>query len=81
MGTVIGENSTEYDLECNHCKLKKLTNVRSKVHEEQIKLTPSTVFTIDEATSYIREDELVEVAPKYIRLCKEILDTQMRKNY
>jgi GTP-binding protein len=78
-GMVIGENEGEHDIECNPCKLKRLTNVRAKNHEEQIRLSPAQIFTIDEATAYIRDDELVEVTPKSIRLRKEVLDTNIRR--
>ena len=37
-GMVIGEHTKEEDIELNPTKEKKLTNVRSTGHEEQIKL-------------------------------------------
>ena len=76
---VIGEHVLETDMEMNPTKLKKLTNIRTAGHEEQIKLSSPRVFTLEEAVSYIRDDELVEVTPKYIRIRKSILDTDERK--
>ena len=76
---VIGEHVLETDMEMNPCKSKRVTNVRSAGHEEAIKLTPPRIFTLEEAVSYIREDELVEVTPKWIRIRKEILDQGERR--
>lgn len=42
-------------------------------------LQPPKVFTIEEAISYIRDDELVEVTPKEIRIRKKELDPNVRK--
>eukprot|EP00347_Sterkiella_histriomuscorum_P012488 403368384 len=79
-GMVIGEYVLEdSDMEMNPTKLKKLTNIRTVGSEEQIKLQPPRLFTLEEAVTYIREDELVEVTPKWIRIRKRILDAQERK--
>jgi GTP-binding protein len=61
-------------MEMNPCKEKHLTNIRSKGSEEQIKLVPPKIFGLEEAITYIRDDELVEVTPKWIRIRKRILD-------
>jgi GTP-binding protein len=61
-------------MEMNPCKVKHLTNVRTKGHEEQIKLIPPRIFCLEDAITYIRDDELVEVTPKWIRIRKRILD-------
>jgi len=34
---------------------------------------------LEEAVTYIREDELVEVTPKWIRIRKRILDADARR--
>lgn len=74
-GMVIGEYVLEdTDMEMNPCKAKKLTNIRTVNSEEQIKLAPARIFSLEEAVSYIRDDELVEVTPKWIRIRKRILD-------
>ncbi len=78
-GMVIGEYVLEDDMEMNPTKSKKLTNVRSVGHEEQIKLTTPRIFSLEEAITYIREDELVEVTPKWIRIRKRILDQNERR--
>ena len=76
---VIGEHVLDTDMEMNPCKLKKLTNVRSVGHEDAIKLSPPRLFSLEEAVTYIREDELVEVTPKWIRIRKRILDQNERR--
>ncbi|MCL6562325.1 MAG: translational GTPase TypA [Firmicutes bacterium] len=78
-GMVVGENSRPTDLELNVCKRKHVTNIRSSTAEEGIRLTPPRLLTLDEALEYVKEDELVEITPKSIRLRKAILDPIRRK--
>jgi GTP-binding protein len=78
MGHVIGEHVLETDMEMNPCKTKHLTNVRTKGHEEAINLTTPRNLSLEEAITYIRDDELVEVTPKWIRIRKRILDQGAR---
>lgn len=73
-GMVIGEYVLEDDMEMNPTKTKKLTNIRAVGHDEQIKLHPHRQFNLEEAVTYIRDDELVEVTPKWIRIRKRVLD-------
>jgi GTP-binding protein len=79
MGMVIGEYVLDDDMEMNPCKAKQLSNVRSKGSEEQIKLVPPKIFSLEEAITYIRDDELVEVTPRWIRIRKRILDQGERR--
>jgi GTP-binding protein len=79
MGMVIGEYVLEDDMEMNPCKEKHLTNIRSKGSEEQIKLVPPKIFGLEEAITYIRDDELVEVTPKWVRIRKRVLDQSERR--
>jgi GTP-binding protein len=80
VGMVVGENSRENDLNVNVCKNKKLTNVRSSGADDALNLTPLHKLTLEEALEYIREDELVEITPKSIRLRKKVLEPGMRKS-
>lgn len=73
-GMVIGEHVLESDMEMNPCKPKKATNIRAAGTDEAIRLVPAKLLTLEEAVSYIREDEVVEVTPKWIRMRKRILD-------
>ena len=78
-GMVIGEHTRDNDLEVNPLKGKKLTNVRASGSDEAVRLTPHIKFSLEEAISYINNDELVEVTPTSIRLRKRFLDTHERK--
>eukprot|EP00461_Guttulinopsis_vulgaris_P002722 UN02723 len=78
-GMVIGENSRSEDIEINCVKTKQLTNVRSVMKEDKTKLTPPKLMTLEEAISYVRDDEIIEVTPKAVRLRKKHLDPQARK--
>ncbi|MFV9875984.1 MAG: translational GTPase TypA [Rickettsiales endosymbiont of Dermacentor nuttalli] len=78
-GMIIGEHNRDNDLEVNPIKGKQLTNIRAAGSDENIKLTPHKVFTLEETLSYIKDDELVEVTPENIRLRKKILDPNERK--
>ncbi|CAG9321073.1 unnamed protein product [Blepharisma stoltei] len=78
-GMIIGETTVEDEIVLNPNKEKRLTNVRSAMRDENIKLSPVKTFTVEEAFAYINEDELVEITPKSIRLRKKILDQESRK--
>jgi len=78
MGHVIGEHVLETDMEMNAVKAKELTNIRVKGSEDKINLTTPRKLGLEEAIGIIRDDELVEVTPKWIRLRKRILDSGAR---
>ncbi|MCX7352235.1 MAG: translational GTPase TypA [Proteobacteria bacterium] len=80
-GMIIGENNRENDLEINPLRAKQLTNVRASGKDEAIRLTPPKVMTLEQAITYIEEDERVEVTPKSIRIRKAILDPNERKKF
>jgi len=77
-GMVVGEAAKDRDVDVNVCKLKKLTNVRSKGEETTDALTPPRELTLELALEYIGEDELLEVTPKSLRIRKRIADPKMR---
>lgn len=77
-GMIIGENARPEDMEVNVCKTKHLTNTRASGSDDALRLTPPTVFSLEQAIEYIGEDELVEITPKNIRLRKKILDPTAR---
>jgi len=78
-GMIIGENPRGEDMDVNPLKEKKLSNVRSSGKDEAIRLTPPKRMTLEQAISWIEEDELVEVTPKAIRIRKRYLDPNERK--
>ena len=77
-GMIVGENSRDNDLDVNITKEKKLTNMRSSTAEESIKLTPPRSMNLEQCLEWIREDELLEVTPKSLRLRKRALGGRRR---
>ncbi len=80
-GMIVGENSKENDLVVNVTKGKQLTNVRAAGKDESIILIPHKVFTLEQAISYIEDDEFIEITPKHIRLRKKYLSETDRKRF
>jgi GTP-binding protein len=80
-GMIVGQNSRENDLIVNPCKLKKLSNMRSKGSDDAPILTPPRLMNLERAIEYIAPDELVEVTPNSIRLRKKILNHLIRKRF
>lgn len=78
-GMIIGENAKNDDLDVNPLKAKQLTNIRAAGKDEAVRLTPPRRLSLEQAISYIDEDELVEVTPKSIRLRKKALEPHLRK--
>ncbi len=77
-GMIVGENPKNDDIALNPCKTKQLTAIRSAGADEKLLLTPPVVFSLEEAIEFIKDDELIEVTPKTIRLRKKILNTELR---
>ena len=78
-GQVVGEHVHDNDIVINVCKAKQLTNVRASGTDEKARIIPATIFSLEEALEYIKEDEYVEVTPKSMRMRKIILDHLERK--
>jgi GTP-binding protein len=62
----------------NPCKEKKLSNMRAAGKDDNIILSPFKPITLEQAISFIREDELVEVTPLSIRMRKSVLSAHKR---
>ncbi len=78
-GMVIGEHNKSNDLVVNPLKGKQLTNVRASGKDDAIRLSPPRRMSLEQALTYIEDDELVEVTPNSIRLRKRYLDPNVRK--
>ena len=78
-GMIVGQSPKAEDIEINVCKTKKLTNTRSSSADEALKLTPPKIMSLEQALDFIDTDELLEVTPESLRICKKILDPTMRK--
>ena len=77
-GMIVGENARDNDLDVNITKEKKLTNMRASTADEAAKLTPPHVMNLEQCLEWIREDELLEVTPKSLRLRKRALAGRRR---
>jgi GTP-binding protein len=79
-GMVIGENAKSRDEFVNVCRTRQLTNFRAKNDGLQDQLEVPLKFALEDALDYIRDDELVEITPKSVRIRKKYLtDNDRRK--
>ncbi|OGR12531.1 MAG: hypothetical protein A2097_15170 [Desulfobacula sp. GWF2_41_7] len=76
---IIGEHNRHQDIDVNACKEKKLTNMRASGKDEHVICSPVKAMTLEKAIHFIRDDEMVEVTPKSIRLRKTILNASQRQ--
>jgi GTP-binding protein len=77
-GQIVGENSRDNDLDINITKEKKLTNMRASTADEGIRLTPPRIMNLEQCLEWIREDELLEVTPRSLRLRKRLMGGRRR---
>jgi GTP-binding protein len=77
-GQVVGEHTRDNDLDVNITKEKKLTNMRASSADESVRLTPPRIMSLEQNLEWIREDELLEVTPKSMRLRKRHLGGRRR---
>ena len=72
-GQVVGENSRSDDMVVNITKAKHATNMRSSTEDATVLITPARQFMLEQALSFIGEDELLEVTPDALRFRKRML--------
>ena len=77
-GMMVGEHNRGEDIDVNPCKEKKLSNMRAAGKDENVILSPIKPITLEQAISFIRDDELVEVTPLAVRMRKVVLSAQKR---
>ena len=78
-GQVVGEHAKEGDLIVNVTRAKKMSNVRASGTDDKAQLTPPIKFSLEEALEYIKEDEYMEITPKFMRIRKIMLTESERK--
>lgn len=78
-GMIVGACSRDEDMIVNATKTKAATNIRSATAEQTIALDPYKEFSLEQALSWLRDDELLEVTPKQLRFRKKILDHSERR--
>ena len=77
-GMVCGESARSEDMVINVCRKKQLTNTRASGSDEALRLTPPAVLSLEQCMEFIRDDELLEVTPKSLRLRKRELNKEQR---
>lgn len=75
-GQVIGMNSRGDDIKINVCKEKQQTNHRSSGEGTSEHFNTPEIMSLENAIEYIDDTELVEVAPKNIRIRKIDLNSK-----
>ncbi|MBE6787374.1 MAG: translational GTPase TypA [Ruminococcaceae bacterium] len=80
-GMIVGENPKSEDIVCNVCKKKQLTNTRASGSDDALRLVPHSVLSLEQSLEFIKNDELVEITPNFIRLRKRILQKEERMKY
>ena len=78
-GMIVGENNKDSDLALNVCREKKLSNMRAAGRDDNVKLPPPLVMSLEECLEYVEDDELLEVTPTQLRLRKRFLTELERK--
>ncbi len=73
-GQVVGQNNRSGDLRINVCKMKQLSNMRSKGDGSAEHFNAPKIMELEDALEYIGDDELVEITPKNVRIRKMILN-------
>ena len=80
-GMIVGENARNDDITVNVCKKKHLTNTRASGSDDALRLTPPIAMTLEKCLEFIKDDELLEVTPKSLRLRKMIINKGERERY
>jgi len=77
-GMVIGESPKTDDIVVNICKTKHLTNTRASGSDDALRLTTPKRMSLEGSIEFIKDDELLEITPKSIRIRKKILSNDLR---
>ncbi len=77
-GMIVGECAKNEDIVCNVCKKKQLTNTRAAGSDDALRLIPPSNLSLEQCMEFIKDDELLEVTPKSLRLRKMILSKELR---
>ena len=78
-GMIVGQNNREHDLEVNLCRQKKLTNMRAAGRDDNTKIAPAKIMSLEEQLEFIETDERLEITPESLRPRKTLLDPNARK--
>ncbi len=78
-GMIVGACSRDEDMIVNATKEKAANNIRSANSEATSVLDSHKEFSLEQALSWLRDDELLEVTPKQLRFRKKVLDHSERR--
>ncbi|MCL2617173.1 MAG: translational GTPase TypA, partial [Defluviitaleaceae bacterium] len=54
-GMVVGRNARSFDMEVNICKQKKLTNMRASGSDDNLRLVPAEIMSLEQCLEFIAE--------------------------
>ena len=77
-GMIVGECAKNEDVVCNVCRKKQLTNTRAAGSDDALRLVPPTALSLEQCMEFIKDDELLEITPKSLRLRKKVLSKEQR---
>ena len=75
---VIGEHNKQPDCHVNPVKIKHLTNVRTALKDDTVRVNPPKTMTLEQMLAFIQEDEILEVTPKGLRIRKKQQENNKR---
>ncbi len=78
-GMIVGACSRDEDMVVNATKEKAANNIRSASAEATTVLDSHKEFSLEQALSWLRDDELLECTPKQLRFRKKVLDHSERR--
>ncbi len=78
-GMIVGIHQRSNDLIVNPTKAKQLTNIRAAGSDENLVLTPSLRYSLEQSLEFLDDDELLEITPSSLRLRKKLLKESDRK--
>merc|ERR1719171_1127529 len=65
---IIGISARPQDVKVNVCKTKTLDNMRSAGKDDNSKIVPPQLMTLEESIEYIIDGEYVEITPDAVRM-------------
>jgi GTP-binding protein len=78
-GQITGEHRRDDDVLVNPCRKKHLTNIRAAGADEKAEYPPPIRKGVEECLEYLKDDELLEVTPKSLRMRKRLLKESERR--
>jgi GTP-binding protein len=79
-GMIVGESAQPLDLDVNVTKERKpvVAEISPEAGRPTVRLIPPRLLSLEQALEFVRDDELVEVTPRALRLRKRVLQAARR---